>query len=128
MYERRRAPIATPAQFRRRVAHHFGVAMTLIGGSLVIGTVLSVCLFFLFISLLFQLVLFISQRLFLVDVREPLWTVAGDTLAPIAGRNLFLVRKSPISPVDRNSSLQVDIGLTFPNLLARALDCPFPKV
>jgi len=37
MYERRRAPIATPAQFRRRVAHHFGVAMTLIGGSLVIG-------------------------------------------------------------------------------------------
>lgn len=70
------------------------------GGSLVIGTVLSLCVFFLFMSVLFQLVLFISQRLFLVDVREPLWTVAGDTLAPIAGRNLFLVRKSPISPVE----------------------------
>jgi hypothetical protein len=70
------------------------------GGSLVVGTVLSLCLFFLFMSILFQLVLFISRRLFLVDVREPLWTVAGDTLAPIAGRNLFLVRKSPISQVE----------------------------
>ena len=37
MYESRRTPLATRAQFRRRVAHHFGVAMTLIGGSLVIG-------------------------------------------------------------------------------------------
>jgi hypothetical protein len=37
MYEPRHAPLATRAQFRRRVVHHFGVAMTLIGGSLVIG-------------------------------------------------------------------------------------------
>ena len=37
MYETRRAPLATRAQFRRRVTHHFGVAMSLIGGSLVIG-------------------------------------------------------------------------------------------
>lgn len=37
MYESRHAPLATRVQFRRRVAHHFGVAMLLIGGSLAIG-------------------------------------------------------------------------------------------
>jgi hypothetical protein len=72
-------------------------------GALVADTVLSLCLFFLFLSLLFQLVLFISQHLFLIDVREPLWTITGGTLAPIAGRNLFLVRKSPISQVEADA-------------------------
>ena len=37
MYEPRHAPLATSTQFWRRVAHQFGVAMVLIGGSLVIG-------------------------------------------------------------------------------------------
>ena len=37
MYESRHVPLATRAQFRRRVAHHFGVAMLLIGGSLLVG-------------------------------------------------------------------------------------------
>ena len=37
MYESRHAPLATRAQFRRRVVRHFGVAMVLIGGSLAIG-------------------------------------------------------------------------------------------
>jgi len=72
------------------------------GGSLIVGVTLSLCLL-LFMSVIFRLVLFISQRLFLVEVREPLWTVAGDTLAPIAGRNLFLVRKSPISQVEADA-------------------------
>ncbi len=72
------------------------------GGSLIEGAVLILCVFLL-MSVIFQLVLFISQRLFLVDVREPLWTVAGDTLAPIAGRNLFLVRRSPISHAETDA-------------------------
>lgn len=37
MFESRHAPVATSAQFRRRVINSFGVAMTLIGGSLLIG-------------------------------------------------------------------------------------------
>ena len=37
MYEPRHAPLATRAQFRRRVAHNFGIGMLLIGGSLSIG-------------------------------------------------------------------------------------------
>ena len=37
MYEPRHAPLAPRALFWRRVAHHFGVAMLLIGGSLAIG-------------------------------------------------------------------------------------------
>ena len=37
MYESRHAPLATSAEFRRRVINSFGVAMTLIGGSLLIG-------------------------------------------------------------------------------------------
>jgi hypothetical protein len=69
-------------------------------GSRLAGALLSLGLIALLISLIFRLVLFISQRLFLVDIREPLWTVAGDMLAPITGRNLFLVRKSLISPVE----------------------------
>lgn len=39
MYESRHAPLATPAQFRRRFVRHFGVAMLLIGGSLLVGMV-----------------------------------------------------------------------------------------
>jgi hypothetical protein len=39
MYESRHAPLATRAQFRRRVVRHFGVAMLLIGGSLLVGLV-----------------------------------------------------------------------------------------
>lgn len=65
------------------------------GGRLIAGAVLGLCVL-LFLSVLFRLVSFISQRLFLVDVREPLWSVAGDALAPVAGRNLFLVRKALI--------------------------------
>ena len=37
MYESRHAPLAPWALFRRRVVHHFGTAMLLIGGSLTIG-------------------------------------------------------------------------------------------
>ncbi len=39
MYERRHAPLATRAVFRRRVAQHFGIGMVLIGGSLAIGMI-----------------------------------------------------------------------------------------
>jgi hypothetical protein len=39
MYEPRHVPLATRRVFRRRVAQHFGVAMTLIGGSLAIGMI-----------------------------------------------------------------------------------------
>lgn len=81
------------------------------GTSALAGAVASLCLLLLFLSAIFRLVLFISQRLFLVDIREPLWTVAGDTLAPIAGRNLFLVRKSPISRVEADA-----MGLTYLHL------------
>lgn len=37
MYEPRHAPLATRAQFIRRVARHFGFAMGVIAGSLAIG-------------------------------------------------------------------------------------------
>lgn len=37
MYESHHAPLATRVQFFRRLARHFGVAMSLIGGSLIIG-------------------------------------------------------------------------------------------
>ena len=37
MYERRHAPLATRAQFVRRVATNFGLAMLVIGGSLAWG-------------------------------------------------------------------------------------------
>ena len=37
MYESRHVPLAPRAVFRRRVVHHFGVAMLLIGGSLIVG-------------------------------------------------------------------------------------------
>jgi hypothetical protein len=37
MYEPRHAPLAPRTLFRRRVAHHVGVALTLIGGSLAVG-------------------------------------------------------------------------------------------
>ena len=75
------------------------------------SAIASLCLILIFLSVIFRLVLFISQRLFLVDIREPLWTVAEDTLAPIAGRNLFLVRKSPISRVEAEA-----MGLTYLHL------------
>jgi hypothetical protein len=39
MYESRHAPLATRAQFRRRVVRHFGVAIMLIGGSLAVGMI-----------------------------------------------------------------------------------------
>lgn len=39
MYEPRHAPLATRAQFVTRVLRHVGVAMLLIGGSMVIGIV-----------------------------------------------------------------------------------------
>jgi hypothetical protein len=70
------------------------------GGSLIAGGALRLGVVLLFLLVLVRLVLFISQRLFLIDVREPLWTVAGDLPAPIAGRNLFLVRQGPISPAE----------------------------
>lgn len=76
-----------------------------------VGAFLSLCLFLLFLSVLFRLVLFISQRLFLADVREPLWTVEGGRLAPIAGRNLFLVRKSRMSAAEAG-----DMGLEYLDL------------
>jgi len=38
MYESRHAPLATRAVFRRRVVRHFVVAMLLIGGSLLMGS------------------------------------------------------------------------------------------
>jgi hypothetical protein len=37
MYESRHVPLATGKQFIRRLARHFGVAMLLIGGSLLVG-------------------------------------------------------------------------------------------
>src|SRR5258705_1189342 len=37
MYESRHAPLAARAVFRRRVVRHFGFAMMLIGGSLIVG-------------------------------------------------------------------------------------------
>jgi len=37
MYESRHAPLATQKQFIRRLARHFGGAMLLIGGSLLVG-------------------------------------------------------------------------------------------
>jgi hypothetical protein len=39
MYEPRHAPLATRAQFMRRVARHFGFGMAVIAGSLAIGMV-----------------------------------------------------------------------------------------
>jgi|ERR1043165_4287975 hypothetical protein len=37
MYESRHVPLATRTQFIRRLARHFGAAMLLIGGSLIVG-------------------------------------------------------------------------------------------
>lgn len=90
-------------------------------GRISAATIVSLCLILLFLSVIFRLVLFISHRLFLVDIREPLWTVAGDTLAATAGRNLFLVRKSPISPLEAEA-----MGLKYLHLgdLAQASDPP----
>jgi len=48
----------------------------------------------LFGILLYGLVMFVARRIFLLDVQEPLWAGAEGTLAPAAGRNLFLVRKN----------------------------------
>jgi len=68
------------------------------------GTVLSICLALLFLALLSRLVLFISRRLFLMDLLEPLWSAAEASLAPVAGRNLFVVRKCPLSAADAGTT------------------------
>jgi hypothetical protein len=68
------------------------------------GLTVSVGLALLFGALLSRLVLFIARRLFLLDLLEPLWSVAEGTLAPVAGRNLFVVRKSPLSAAEVEAS------------------------
>jgi len=50
--------------------------------------------------LLYALVTFVARRIFLLDVQEPMWEAAEGTLAPIVGRNLFLVRKSLMSKAE----------------------------
>jgi hypothetical protein len=87
--------VGTPREFA--MAGFFGVQS---GASSAAGSALSLGLIALFASLLYSLVLFISRRLFLVDLREPLWSHEEGVLKPTAGRNVFWVRKKPITRED----------------------------
>jgi hypothetical protein len=83
----------------------FAAVLTPRLGQMGIGSLsVSVGLALLFGALLSRLVLFIARRLFLLDLLEPLWSVAEGTLAPVAGRNLFVVRKSPLSAAEVEAS------------------------
>jgi hypothetical protein len=73
-----------------------------------VGSALSVCLALLFVTLLSRLVLFICRRLFLMDLLEPLWSVAEGSLAPVAGRNLFVVRRDPLSEAEISAASKLE--------------------
>lgn len=85
--------------------------------SIAIGTVLSFGLVLLFFTILFWLSQFISQRLFMVDLMEPVWSARDDALAPITGRNLFVVQKEPIS-----DNKATDLGLLPFHLTGKQTD------
>jgi hypothetical protein len=77
----------------------------------------------LFCALLYGLVLFISRRLFLLGLLEPVWAAQETSPALIAGRNLFLVSKVRISSKEaRKAGFDlVDLGRIDPGAVAWAV-------
>src|SRR6185369_10138485 len=90
------------------------------GAAAFAGTLSSAGLALLFLSLLYALVRFISRRLFLIDLLEPLWSAPGGALGPIVGRNLFLVgqRQIPAAEAEAKGLVHLHLGEIAPEIMA----------